>query len=473
MEAIALDSLSPGTVVDRDLYSSKGTLLIAGGSTISRDHLDKLRKLNVFEVYVERKEEKDDLDTLLSRQFEELDELEPEPGNRESSPPDEGAGARERANTDFSPRKRPRKQLTRAVREAPLEELKASPAVLEADKRIREARTPDRPFGKALKETISQPAVGERTEEYKQNVIASYEEALQETKTILNAVSEDKLITIKDIAPVVRQLVALFVTDHNIVLNLAGTRSSGEDYIYHHSLNVCLLSINIAASYGYNERQVEEIGIAALLHDVGMLAVPARIRLHTGRFSREDWYEVQKHPILGLHLLEEITGLPDSAGLVAYQTHERENGKGYPKQRVGRLIHRFAKLVQLADVYEAMSSPRPHREPLVPYRAMENLVKMARQGIVSSEFLTAFLDYTSLFPVGSIVQLSDGRMGKVVAANKSRYAKPVVSILTNSRGRLKARDEVEAVDLLRQRDVQISRALPMVYLQNVGPMDGF
>ncbi|MDD5675827.1 MAG: HD domain-containing protein [Chitinivibrionales bacterium] len=213
--------------------------------------------------------------------------------------------------------------------------------------------------------------------------------------------------------------------------------------------------------------------MAALFHDVGMMLIPSEIRTKPGKLSIDEWYEVQKHPVLGLHLLEKVSNISDIVSLTAYQTHERENGKGYPKQRPSRFIHRFAKIVQIADVFEALSSPRSYRGAYIPYHAMEMIIKMSRQGLIPGDFVKSFLEYVSLFPVGSIVELSDHRLGKVVKANTTSLSKPTVSILVNEVGRTLAKDQIYQEDLSENTTVQIVKAYTASYLENIGIMDGF
>ena len=231
--------------------------------------------------------------------------------------------------------------------------------------------------------------------------------------------------------------------------------------------------MNIAASSGYNEKQVIEIGLAALLHDVGMLLIPAEIRLKDGRLTPDEWYEVQKHPVLGLHLLERIPRLPPMVPIVVYQSHERENGSGYPRQRNSRLIHAYSKIIHCADIYEASSAPRSYRPAMPPYTCMERLVKMARQGLLNGDFVKAFLYYASLFPVGSVVELSDRRIGRVIATNGGAFTKPWVSILIDAEGRRLPENEIYQVDLKNVPEVQISQSLPYSHIENMALMLGF
>jgi HD-GYP domain-containing protein (c-di-GMP phosphodiesterase class II) len=204
-----------------------------------------------------------------------------------------------------------------------------------------------------------------------------------------------------------------------------------------------------------------------------MLCISEALRFKAARYSKEEWYEIQKHPIFGLHLLERLRGMPRRISFVAYQLHERENGSGYPKQRRGNLIHPYAKMVMVADVFEALSSPRTHRPPLIPYDAMLKVVQMSKAGLFNNETVKALLEYVSVYPVGSLVALSNGSIGKVVHANKHAVQRPVVSILLDSRGPRISRNDIYQIDLSKTDEVKIARPLPSDFLGAIAVMDGF
>lgn len=224
-------------------------------------------------------------------------------------------------------------------------------------------------------------------------------------------------------------------------------------------MNVCLLSINIAAAAGYSESQVVEIGMAALLHDIGMTLIPESIRYKSGALNEDEHFEVHKHPVMGLHLLQKVSSIPDSVSFVAYQHHEREDGKGYPKARKGRFLHSYARIVMIADVFEALSSPRAFRPAHIPYKAMENMLTFARQGLFDRDFIKALINYASLFPVGSLVRLSTQEVAKVVEASHGHHTKPVVSIITDAKGSLLPGEKTRQVDLSKETNVKIIQAL--------------
>jgi HD-GYP domain-containing protein (c-di-GMP phosphodiesterase class II) len=205
--------------------------------------------------------------------------------------------------------------------------------------------------------------------------------------------------------------------------------------------------------------------MGALLHDLGMLLVPPSIRFKERRLTEEEWYEIRKHPLFGMHIIDRLVRLPDSVKYIAYQMHERENGMGYPKQRPSRLIHNFAKIAQVADVFEAVSSPRPYRRAFAPFKGMEMLIRMGKQGLLNEHYVTAMLKSVSLFPVGSIVELNDGRMAQVIAANEFRYARPMLSIISKPNGSLLGPSDIYTLDMSFDTSIQVVRSLPFDYLE--------
>ena len=459
METVDVSQIIPGKKASASYYSDTGELLISKGVTITQGHINILQRRNLKEVYL-KPDKNDEIERIASKEFVKPDDLNIE-DNEENHAGWEPPKAL--ATPDLKHIKRGEEGLI---------QLKNSKLAIDLDKKIGEGYTSDLPANPALKEKATQVSVKERTEQHKGDMIFSYAGALKKITKILNTLADAEKVDAREIQKIVEGFVKIFLTDRDILLNISGVKHT-KDYLYHHSLNVCLLTINIAASAGYSGKQIVEIGMGALLHDIGMLLIPEEIRFHTGKLSPVDWFEVQKHPILGLHLLEKIKDLPESIPYIAYQVHERENGRGYPKQRKGRLIHRFAKIVQIADVFEAMSAPRSYRKAIIPHEGIKRLVKMVEHGLMPSDFTKAFLAYASLFPIGSIVELNDNRIAKVVHSNSDSLSKPVVSILTDSKKKVLKRDRMYQENLKNNTAIQIIKALHSNYLEGVKILDGF
>ncbi len=342
-----------------------------------------------------------------------------------------------------------------------LEQLLKSPKIQRLEDNVSLSKQSDTPKGQPLAASVLQITQAERSSADKSKVQKIYQESLKRTAALfcrLASGEEDSYHAIQDL---VGGFLNTLSKDRALLLNLSHQDSNSGDYLYYHAVNVCLLALNIATASGFSKEQVLEIGQAALLSDIGMMLVPESIRLKKERLTRDESYEVQKHPILGFHLLNRLNNLPERITYGAYQHHERESGAGYPKGRKGHLIHNYAKVISVADVYEALSSKRSYRKAYNPYTAMKSVLQLTRVGILSKKDVKSFLSYMSLFPVGSLVKLSTGHIGKVTQANERLFARPLLSVLTDTTGALLAYGDIFQIDLAQDEDINVAEAMSM------------
>jgi HD-GYP domain-containing protein (c-di-GMP phosphodiesterase class II) len=248
------------------------------------------------------------------------------------------------------------------------------------------------------------------------------------TRRLFDNVRQSQSFDGATIGKLAGDIVHAIINDKDLLLNLVHIKGV-EDYLVYHSVNVCLISVNIATAMGLSADQVIEVAFGALLHDLGMLRIDKEILEKSGPLTGTEKIEVQKHPIFGLELLQRVKGIPATTPYVAYQSHERLDKSGYVRQREGKQIHLYAKVVAVADVYEALTSERSYRRAFLPYQAMEQIITMGNKRKLDSDVIRAFLRYMSLFPVGSWVQLNDGSVGKVVSANETNYDKPIIRLI--------------------------------------------
>jgi len=233
----------------------------------------------------------------------------------------------------------------------------------------------------------------------------------------------------EEFSDVVQGFVNMVALDFDLLPMIVGMQETSSDYLFEHCVNVSMLAIGIAAQLGMTQEQVTEVGLGALLQDIGMLRVPATIRLAPRPLNPDERLEIQRHPMYTLDYLEALPGIPLQAGLIGYQAHERLDGSGYPRQRSGTFTHQYAKIAAVADTYAAMTRPRPHRPATLPYDAARKMLVEASDNKLDRTVVRAFLDTMSLFPIGSAVRLSDGRVAKVIRAIPSRHTEPVVEVL--------------------------------------------
>lgn len=233
-----------------------------------------------------------------------------------------------------------------------------------------------------------------------------------------------------------------------------GNRGIGSDYPCRHSLQTALLASAIGTVMGLSRKDLLDLSTGCMIHDVGMVRVLGLIE-EAGSLSHAARLEVMKHPIFISDLLSRAPHVTFAAKMVAYQMHERLDGSGYPSRRSGPQVHPLARIAAVADVYLALISARTQRAPLLPYQAIEQILVATRQGKFDPAAVRALLHVISMFPVGSAVRLSDGRVARVVRSNPLDYSRPVVEATVSQC----SNPWTEFVDLSQVREVTIIEAL--------------
>lgn len=339
-------------------------------------------------------------------------------------------------------------------------------------RRITLEKPMDIPVGPALSQFMTQLSVPERTDPYKLENQRKFDEAVDQVRILFGKIARGEVASSALIRSIVGSFMDTFMKDRNLLINLAAHPFIGGDYLYDHSLKLCLLSLSIASAAGYSRSQAVEIAQGALLADVGMMLIPESIRLKRGKLTQAEIFEMQKHPLLGMALLEPVHGLSEAALLIPLQHHERLTGTGYPEKRSGMNVSRYSRIVGIADVFTALINKRNYREAVIPYNAMVAILSMGGQGLLDGEQIRSFLRALSIFPLGSLVRLSSGRIGKVVSPNPDEFTKPTVSILTAENGAPLPKDRIHQVDLAEVLGESIVEALPGTALPN-SIIDGF
>mgnify|MGYP004468647607 FL=1 len=199
-----------------------------------------------------------------------------------------------------------------------------------------------------------------------------------------------------------------------------------DDYTYKHCLRVSMLSTGIANELHLSQDDIREVIIAALLHDIGKSNIDHEIIAKPGKLTNEEFDKIKQHPYIGYQILKRTGGYGANilAGVLFHQ--EKYDGSGYPTGIAGKKIPLIARIITVADVFDALTSNRPYRKPWSVAETEEYI--LGGCGIhfdfdVASAFLRSFNPY----PVGTVVSLSDGRHGVVIRHN-SNVLRPVVRI---------------------------------------------
>jgi putative nucleotidyltransferase with HDIG domain len=164
-----------------------------------------------------------------------------------------------------------------------------------------------------------------------------------------------------------------------------------DEYTFVHTINVAILSTALAEALGFDGKTVRELSISALLHDVGKQAIPTEVLNKNGRFTDEEFAIMRAHPVAGARILFGLPNVPDLAPIVAYEHHIRADGTGYPKVPRGWRLNLASRIVQLADVFDALRTDRPYREG----QPVSKIIEMMKHDVGSffdADLLLVFLE---------------------------------------------------------------------------------
>ncbi|HWO95130.1 MAG TPA: HD-GYP domain-containing protein [Bacillus sp. (in: firmicutes)] len=218
------------------------------------------------------------------------------------------------------------------------------------------------------------------------------------------------------------------LTGNRTALNLLATAKVHDNYVYTHSLNVTIYACQLAIENGLPLKNIEEIGLGAMLHDVGKMFISPEILNKPGKLTNEEYEHVKSHPELGFEILRKIHEIPLTAAHCALQHHERIDGFGYPRGLKGDKIHRYAKILSVADVFDAVTSHRVYRRGMLPHKAFEILYAGSGTQFESKQ-IELFKGCIAIYPQGLTVKLNDGRTGIVSNYNFNAVGRPKIRII--------------------------------------------
>ena len=240
------------------------------------------------------------------------------------------------------------------------------------------------------------------------------------------AISDE--LEIKIITEKIRDLIDYIKEDRRFLMRIIRNiePSPEKNYLATHSVRSTIIAIIIGTYLKLPNHRLIDLGVAALLHEVGMLKLPSGIYLAQRALSAQEQKMIITHPVLGYSMLKSHD-LPLAVCLAALEHHERENGSGYPRRLSSEKISLYSKIIAVACSYEALSSKRPHKEAKDGYTGMLELLK--NEGKQYNETIVRALVLSlSIYPIGLYVLLSNGKKGQVVDINPENPRFPIVQI---------------------------------------------
>ena len=225
-----------------------------------------------------------------------------------------------------------------------------------------------------------------------------------------------------------------------------------DEYTYMHSVAVCGLMIALARQLNMSEEHVREAGLAGLLHDIGKIAITNQILNKPGKLTDTEFAVMKTHPERGLRILQNSDSVSPAVLDVCLHHHEKIDGTGYPHGLRGDDISLLARMGAVSDVYDAITSDRPYKQGWLPAEAIRKMAEWSK-GHFDDAVFQAFVKTVGIYPIGSLVRLTSGRLGVVIEQNADSLLTPRVKVFFSTKSRVQIAPEV--VDLARQQDEKI------------------
>jgi HD-GYP domain-containing protein (c-di-GMP phosphodiesterase class II) len=259
-----------------------------------------------------------------------------------------------------------------------------------------------------------------------------YSNALDIIQKSYKIVSEGKSVEIREFREIAEKMCDFTKNNSQLLIYLNSSNSSSY-YLYHQAVNATFFSLIIGLNLDYSRPKLIDLALGALMADIGMVLIPSNTSEKTSALDENERKIILKHTLVGYQILTQRIKLKNSLAVISLQHHENFDGSGYPQRLNGNGIEEFARIYSIADNFAALISKRPQRPALLPHDAIKKMI-----GEMVTKFdlkmVGLFLSIQSMYPLGSYVELSDGRIGMVLDVNKDKPIRPSVRILKESDG---------------------------------------
>ncbi len=256
-------------------------------------------------------------------------------------------------------------------------------------------------------------------EDHKEIAKKVFFETVGTIKEMLTQIKGKQYADVRKLKRLAQKAVHLIIEDESILLGMT-TIKNYDEYTFNHSVNVSIYSLAMGKRLGFSKKTLTELGIAALLHDIGKSKIPREVLNKPASLNEEEWGMMKKHPLMGVEIvlnLKQLGEINPRMVVGIFDHHLKSDLSGYPKLFRKKEVSLFGRIIQIADSYDAMSTPRIYKK--TPYTPEQALAIMLREKTVHFDphLLKIFIGLVGIYPIGSLVLLNTRELGIVCKPN--------------------------------------------------------
>lgn len=258
------------------------------------------------------------------------------------------------------------------------------------------------------------------------NYSKEFKQTLESFKNLYTNVRLGKKVVIEEVKDSLEPLVSGILNNNDILGSLRSIEINDE-YTFKHSINVSLLSSMIGKWLGYSPNDLMDLSVSALLHDLGKCKIPTEILNKPARLNQVEFEIMKGHSYHGYQLLTDNNQLSQDVLYGILSHHERMDGTGYPNGTKGYNIHEFARIIGIADMFDAMTSNRVYKSKISPFIVAEEMLRESYNHL-DVNITSLFLNNIAQFYVGNVVRLNSGDIGEIILVSKYNATRPLVKV---------------------------------------------
>ncbi len=343
-----------------------------------------------------------------------------------------------------------------------------------ADSYLSDQTTTEQALENLARSAISDPVYHDTVSVEEELEIAKdkHEKACELVGDFMESARKGKELRVDAVKPVVDGMVESIIRNPDAFMWLTKLKQK-DAYTYSHSIDVCALAIAFGRHLGLPKDQLAILAQGALMFDVGKMRLPSELLKKPRKLDAKEYELVKRHVEFGVSILQKTNGIHKDVIGITVTHHERYNGAGYPRRLRNENIPLFGRLASIVDCYDAITSDRPYSKGLSPHDAVRKLYEW-RNVDFQEELVESFIQCLGIYPTGTLVELSSGEVGIVVAQNRVRRLRPKVMLILDANkqlvGTLPTLDLATAIEDVNGNPLDIVGAVdPAVY--NIDPKE--